>query len=546
MHTVSEIEEKIRRRYHQPKGVEQFGIEPVPLELKTVRWLDIFAIIFGFALNPGSILVGGLAVVSGLSFLGAVGAITGGVLLATVAYTIMATVGVDFGVPGQVSTRMAFGIRGAKWVPSLLRTFASTYWFAFQTVAGSLAVVAILDRWTGTRHSLVVVSLTFAVLQAVVAIIGYDSLKHLSRLALPFKIVILSLVLGLLATHNDPHFAPAQVFHYAGKPQAGWLLFVTWLNVTAAGSLTMVTDSADFCRYTRSRRDMWWGTLLGKVGGGCFAALLGAYGAAATLGHNPNSFAIASGLGVSHFTLLLFLIVIALDNWTINVLNLYTGGLSLSNMFERLGRFWTTVIISILGIALSATPSVVTGYTALCRHAGQRVLADRRGAARRLYFRQADADRPGGAVRAQWPLLVLARGQPDRRRVDGARFSRLYVRDPGGGDPGAGHLGGDRCRLLGDDRAACPAPGRARPGGAAGPRPRGGRRPRLGTGRALRSSLAGRHDGARHRAPEKMRRPIRPAAISSSEQIRPRLVLSRKKAMPTSAVPAVPMPTKVA
>ncbi len=61
--------------------------------------------------------------------------------------------------------------------------------------------------------------------------------------------------------------------------------------------------------------------------------------------------------------LLLFLLVIALDNWTINVLNLYTGGLSLSNMFERLGRFWTTVIISALGIALSATPSVVTGYT---------------------------------------------------------------------------------------------------------------------------------------------------------------------------------------
>jgi purine-cytosine permease-like protein len=63
------------------------------------------------------------------------------------------------------------------------------------------------------------------------------------------------------------------------------------------------------------------------------------------------------------FVLLLFLIVIALDNWTINVLNLYTGGLSLSNMFERLGRFWTTLIISALGIVLSAIPSVVSGYT---------------------------------------------------------------------------------------------------------------------------------------------------------------------------------------
>jgi NCS1 nucleoside transporter family len=363
MRTVTEIEERIRQRYHQPKGVEQFGIEPVPSELKTVGWHDIFAIIFGFALNPGSMLVGGMAVISGLSFWGAIGAITGGVLLATVAYTITATVGVDYGLPGQVSMRMVYGLRGAKWVPSFLRTIASTYWFAYQTVAGSLAVVAILDRWTGTPHSLVAVSITFAVLQAIVALIGYDSLKHLSRIALPFKILILSFVLVLLGTHSDPNFAPAQVFHYAGKPASGWLLFVTWMNVVAAGSLTMVTDSADFCRYTRSRTDMWWGTLLGKVGGGAFAASLGAYGAAASLGKTANVFEVASQLTTSWFVLLLFLVVIALDNWTINVLNLYTGGLSLSNIFERLGRFWTTLVISLLGIILSAIPDVATGYT---------------------------------------------------------------------------------------------------------------------------------------------------------------------------------------
>jgi NCS1 family nucleobase:cation symporter-1 len=99
-----------------------------------------------------------------------------------------------------------------------------------------------------------------------------------------------SYALLVMARNGDPHFAPSQVLHYAGKPEAGWLLFVTWLNVTAAGSLTMVTDSADFCRYTRSRTDMWWGTLLGKVGGGCFAAILGAYGAAATLGKTANVF----------------------------------------------------------------------------------------------------------------------------------------------------------------------------------------------------------------------------------------------------------------
>jgi NCS1 family nucleobase:cation symporter-1 len=210
----------------------------------------------------------------------------------------------------------------------------------------------------------VMVSITFAVLQAVVAIIGYGSLKHLSRMALPFKIVILSYIIWLMATSGLPHFSVPEVIAYPGNPEkANWLLFVTWMNVVAAGSLTMVTDSADFCRYTRSRTDMWLGTLIGKVGGGCFAALLGAYGAAATLGKTANVFEIVSGLSTGWFTLLLFLIVIALDNWTINVLNLYTGGLSLSNIFERLGRFWTTVIISALGIALSATPDVVKGYT---------------------------------------------------------------------------------------------------------------------------------------------------------------------------------------
>ena len=170
-------------------------------------------------------------------------------------------------------------------------------------------------------------------------------------------------MLFLLGTHSGPNFSPASVFHYAGNPEAGWLLFVTWMNVVAAGSLTMVTDSADFCRYTRSRADMWWGTLIGKVGGGAFAAWLGAYGAAATLGKTANVFEVVSGLTTSHFILLLFLVVIALDNWTINVLNLYTGGLSLSNMFERLGRFWTTLIISVLGIVLSAIPDVASGYT---------------------------------------------------------------------------------------------------------------------------------------------------------------------------------------
>ncbi|MBV8492277.1 MAG: hypothetical protein JO162_02225, partial [Alphaproteobacteria bacterium] len=42
------IERDLQKRYRQPKGVEQFGIEAIPEARKTVRWYDLFAIILNF------------------------------------------------------------------------------------------------------------------------------------------------------------------------------------------------------------------------------------------------------------------------------------------------------------------------------------------------------------------------------------------------------------------------------------------------------------------------------------------------------------------
>lgn len=149
---------------------------------------------------------------------------------------------------------------------------------------------------------------------------------------------------------------------YAGRPGPHWLLFATWLNAAAAAWLTMVGDGADLCRYARSRADMWIGTIGGVTAGALFSTLLGAYGAAATLGRNANPFEVVAGIGAAPLTLLLILVAIALDNWTVNVLNLYTGGLALTNSVERLGRFWATLAVSVLGVALSAMPDLVKEF----------------------------------------------------------------------------------------------------------------------------------------------------------------------------------------
>jgi nucleobase:cation symporter-1, NCS1 family len=361
MTSAIDIERRLRERYRQPAGVEQFGIEPVPEERKTTGWFDLFSIMFNFMINPGTLLSGGLAVAAGLPFVPAVMAQVAGTAVALAFYLVMATIGVDYGIPGQVATRAVYGWRGAKAIPSLLRTVASVYWFAFQTLAGASAIVAMLPKLTQTTLPLVGVGVIFGLIQAGVAVIGYGSLTALSRIALPIKVVAMAYLFVLFARHDDPNFGIAAVLSYPGGNAWNWVLVASWINVSIAGWFTTIADAADFARYSRSRTDMCVATFAAGTLGMLLSTALGAYGAAATLGKVPNPFVLAVDVEQSRLVLLALLVFLCVDAWTINVLNLYSAGLSLSNMFERFGRFWT--VAALLGLALSAVPGVLGYFT---------------------------------------------------------------------------------------------------------------------------------------------------------------------------------------
>jgi NCS1 nucleoside transporter family len=321
-----------------------------------VRWPDLFLLVSNFLINPSTILIGGLAVASGLSFWATIVTSTLGILIAFAAYVVMATVGVDYGITGQVACRMVFGIRGAKWLPSVMRTIASAYWFAMQTIVGATVIVAIRHQWTGGNYSVVRTGLVLAAIQVLLALVGYNFLKLISRFTLPAKVAGIAYLFWVLAHGAGASYRPAAVLHY--QTQHGWAYMVAavWLNSLVAAWLTMITDAADFCRYTRSRKDMWWGTMLAGGLASAFSVSLGAYAAAASLGRQANPFSLAAEIDPHWMTLLILLVVIALDESTINVMNLYTGGLSLSNLFEGPGRFWNTLFVGIVSTGLSAFP----------------------------------------------------------------------------------------------------------------------------------------------------------------------------------------------
>jgi nucleobase:cation symporter-1, NCS1 family len=344
-------------------AIEGFAIEPIPIELKTVRWPDLFLLVSNFMINPSTILIGGLAVASGLSFWTTVLSSTIGIAAAFAAYIVMATVGVDYGITGQVACRMVFGIQGAKWLPSVMRTMASAYWFAMQTIVGATVIVAIRHQWTGRSYSVIWTGMVLAALQVFFALIGYNWLKLISRFGLPIKVAGIVYLFWVLthvpaATYRLP---AALHFHTSAHALLGgsYVLAAVWLNSLTGAWLTMITDAADFCRYTRSRADMWWGTMLACVLASAFSVSLGAYGAAASLGRDPNPFSLAATVHPHWLTLLVVLLVIALDEITINVMNLYTGGLALSNLLEGPGRFWNTLLVGIASTALSAFPALL-------------------------------------------------------------------------------------------------------------------------------------------------------------------------------------------
>jgi purine-cytosine permease-like protein len=115
------------------------------------------------------------------------------------AYIVMATVGVDYGITGQVACRMVFGIRGAKWLPSVMRTIASAYWFSVQTIVGATVIVAIAHQWTGRNYSVVRTGMVLAALQVLIALIGYEWLKLISRFSLPVKVAGIVYLFWVLA-----------------------------------------------------------------------------------------------------------------------------------------------------------------------------------------------------------------------------------------------------------------------------------------------------------------------------------------------------------
>jgi purine-cytosine permease-like protein len=154
----------------------------------------------------------------------------------------------------------------------------------------------------------------------------------------------------------------------APDQHATWVGVAAFVSVMCGSSLTLVTNVADLCRYTPTRRDMQLGLVTSALLSAAVTTFVGGYAAAATGDTNP--FVAVSELTSNELVLGLLLAAIVVQTLAANLTNVYTAGMSLVNTAPSLGRLQATILAGAAAVVLSAFPSFIEEAEQWVTHLG--------------------------------------------------------------------------------------------------------------------------------------------------------------------------------
>ncbi|MBI4570684.1 MAG: cytosine permease, partial [Chloroflexi bacterium] len=126
---------------------EDWGIQPVPQERRTLRGFDL-GVLWGDLAVSLLVMVAGALLVPGLGTQEALLAIVIGTLLGTVLLSLAGIVGSRTGVPTMVGLRAALGIRGS-YGTSLLNILQLVGWAALEIIIMAQAARALSEHYLG-------------------------------------------------------------------------------------------------------------------------------------------------------------------------------------------------------------------------------------------------------------------------------------------------------------------------------------------------------------------------------------------------------------
>jgi nucleobase:cation symporter-1, NCS1 family len=329
---------------------EEWGIEPVPPERRALSGFDL-AILWGDLGVGLLVLVTGGLLVPALSFTVALAAIVVGSVIGSAALGVTAAIGTREGMPTMALFRPLLGVRGS-WIPSLLNFAQLVGWTAVELWAMSLVADIVSREVLGWSVRYLWLGI-FAVLCTTLALWGPVGvtrayLKSFGAWVVVAICVALTFFLlideGIRATLRAPG-------------TGGWPTFGLAVDLVIAMPISWLPLVADYSRFGLRARASGWGTGLGYLVANIWLytlgamIVLGAGGTAEPAGIALGVLAIAGGTVAG----LLFLVGLLVGETDEAFADIYSGAVSLQNVWPRTSRVVLTVVIAAIATGLAAT-----------------------------------------------------------------------------------------------------------------------------------------------------------------------------------------------
>ncbi|WP_242848722.1 cytosine permease [Neofamilia massiliensis] len=301
-----------------------------------VGWKAPLFNILGSNVAISELMVGG-ALVAGMTFKQLIATSIIGNLMLVFILILQGNIGMREGLDTYSLAESTFGLKGGKWIISLILAVTSFGWFGVQAGVAGLSLLRIFPNLNLTISVIVL-----GLLMMCFAVLGFSAMAKFNYLAVPPLIIMM--IWGMFKALSANGFE--SILSYTPASQ---MTIVEGLNIVIGVVIVGTIISPDQLRYTRSLNDI---VIISVIG---FALIsLFQQVSAGVLAMDSPSWDITEVLENLGFNWVAFLILL-LAAWSTNVSNAYSGGLALNTVFPNMKRETLTIIAGLIGTAIAAS-----------------------------------------------------------------------------------------------------------------------------------------------------------------------------------------------
>lgn len=288
---------------------------------------------FGAAASIAEILAG--AIIAPLGMTKGILAIILGHIIGGILFYLAGIIGAKSKLPSIESSRISFGKHGS-YLFSALNVFQLIGWTAVMIIVGAKALNQIsisLFSFSSTP----IWCLTIGILIAVWIIIGIKNLGKVNIFAVG-ALFVLTLILSISIFKPSTTTLVQEGISFGGAVELGAVMPLSWLPLVG-----------DYTRFSKNEKSGSAVSAISYFIGSCWMYIIG-LGAAIYLGTtNPDITQILLAPGLAWSALL----IVILSTVTTTFLDVYSAGVSFTNITNKLGEKWVAIIVCAIGTVIA-------------------------------------------------------------------------------------------------------------------------------------------------------------------------------------------------